>query len=327
MYERLRIQHTAATGPVQILAARWGLGLKRLNDDIWSPAIEVPSGETSSWSTPVVVGVESHDAWDTHRKRVCESLAPEGYLESMLAERLAALLWRLNRVGQMEQAAVLHGQRDAEAEVVRQRGAAQAVLAAEGRPAWPYPEHPAAVHRTAQLMQALLECLLVLPGLPDTAPVTADVAQTATRLVAEVAGVELASLPNGVVGVGSRRQGSPSSTVGDIRLMVQSIAGRAGQDADLLLTRAREDARLRAAAAADEEARVSRQVKTQGALRLVPDANAAERIVRYESHLAEQVAQTVRLLLDLRAGRSTGESPPDYSPAAPAQRSATMQMA
>jgi hypothetical protein len=51
---------------------------------------------------PVVPGVEKKEDWENHRDGVLESLSPEGHLELVLAERVALLSWRLNRVTRYE---------------------------------------------------------------------------------------------------------------------------------------------------------------------------------------------------------------------------------
>jgi hypothetical protein len=53
---------------------------------------------------PVIPGIESLNEWRVHREGVIASLAPVGALEMKLAERVALLLWRLNRVIAYEQA-------------------------------------------------------------------------------------------------------------------------------------------------------------------------------------------------------------------------------
>ena len=47
---------------------------------------------------PVIPGIENLEEWRVHREGVIASLAPVGSLETKLAERVALLLWRLNRV-------------------------------------------------------------------------------------------------------------------------------------------------------------------------------------------------------------------------------------
>lgn len=54
--------------------------------------------------TPVIPGMEREQDWLAHRDGISESLAPEGHLERVLAERIALLLWRLQRVTRLENA-------------------------------------------------------------------------------------------------------------------------------------------------------------------------------------------------------------------------------
>jgi hypothetical protein len=54
-----------------------------------------------SWR-PVLPGVEKEEDWREHLARTLESLAPAGHMETVLAERLALLLWRLDRVARFE---------------------------------------------------------------------------------------------------------------------------------------------------------------------------------------------------------------------------------
>ncbi len=52
-------------------------------------------------ASPVVPG-ESAEVWEQFREAVVEDLAPIGFLESELAERVALLSWRMRRVAQYE---------------------------------------------------------------------------------------------------------------------------------------------------------------------------------------------------------------------------------
>jgi hypothetical protein len=49
-----------------------------------------------------IPGLEHQRDWDAHRAQTVLHLAPVGYLETMLAERAASLLWRLGRVARYE---------------------------------------------------------------------------------------------------------------------------------------------------------------------------------------------------------------------------------
>ena len=51
---------------------------------------------------PVLHGMESESEWRAHHEGIVISIAPEGQLEQALADRVALLLWRLNRVTRYE---------------------------------------------------------------------------------------------------------------------------------------------------------------------------------------------------------------------------------
>src|SRR5215204_5569852 len=51
---------------------------------------------------PVVPGIETQEDWERHLAGTLESLSPEGHLETVLAERVALLSWRLHRVVRYE---------------------------------------------------------------------------------------------------------------------------------------------------------------------------------------------------------------------------------
>ncbi len=64
-------------------------------------------------AAPVLPG-ENADEWEAHRGGTVASLAPLGLLEVNLAERIALLLWRLQRLARYEAETVAAGMEDAE---------------------------------------------------------------------------------------------------------------------------------------------------------------------------------------------------------------------
>src|ERR687898_2958946 len=70
---------------------------------------------------PVVPGVEKKEEWEKHRDGILESLQPEGHLELVLAERVALLSWRLNRVIRYETESIALSQEKAEDDLARER--------------------------------------------------------------------------------------------------------------------------------------------------------------------------------------------------------------
>src|SRR3712207_4013062 len=71
---------------------------------------------------PVVPGVEKQEDWEKHRDGVLDSLQPEGHLELVLAERVALLSWRLNRVIRYETQSIALYQETAQEDLTKQRG-------------------------------------------------------------------------------------------------------------------------------------------------------------------------------------------------------------
>ncbi len=60
--------------------------------------------------TPVIPVLESEDEWQAHRAALLASLAPEGHLEDTLAERVALVFWRLQRLARYEREAIANAQ-------------------------------------------------------------------------------------------------------------------------------------------------------------------------------------------------------------------------
>ena len=63
---------------------------------------------------PVLRGMEVSEDWDTHLRGVRSSLNPVGYIEEVLVDRIALLLWRMGRVARFELEALVTGIETAE---------------------------------------------------------------------------------------------------------------------------------------------------------------------------------------------------------------------
>src|SRR5262249_51882622 len=57
--------------------------------------------------SPVIPGMENPEDWEAHRAAMLASLAPTGYLETLLAGRVALAAWRLRRITRYEVACVV----------------------------------------------------------------------------------------------------------------------------------------------------------------------------------------------------------------------------
>jgi hypothetical protein len=70
-----------------------------------------------SWK-PIIPSLDKPEDWEAHLEAAMESLAPVGYVETVLAERVALLMWRLGRVTRYEREVIAIRQENAEAEVL-----------------------------------------------------------------------------------------------------------------------------------------------------------------------------------------------------------------
>jgi hypothetical protein len=70
---------------------------------------------------PVVPGMERAEDWELHLAGTLESLSPEGHLETVLAERVALLSWRLHRVIRYETESIALYQERVEDDLARER--------------------------------------------------------------------------------------------------------------------------------------------------------------------------------------------------------------
>lgn len=73
------------------------------------------------FAAPVLPGVEKLETWDAHLGGVLDSLAPQGYLEERLVERVALLLWRLGRVARYETETTATALENAERDLLREK--------------------------------------------------------------------------------------------------------------------------------------------------------------------------------------------------------------
>src|ERR671916_897848 len=112
---------------------------------------------------PVIPGLEKAEDWEEHREGVLESLAPEGHLELVLAERVALLSWRLHRVTRFETESIALYQERIEEDLARERRFGSHVLGADN------PEEVRWKLKDAQRTHRILK---KFPGLPDDKPLS-----------------------------------------------------------------------------------------------------------------------------------------------------------
>ncbi len=125
---------------------------------------------------PVVPGIEKVEDWKKHGAGVLESLKPEGHLETVLAERVALLSWRLHRVTRYETESIALYQEKAEDDLAQERSFESYVLG---------PNHPKNVRSELDHARANYRLFKRFPKLPDDKKISALDADTILWDVAE----------------------------------------------------------------------------------------------------------------------------------------------
>jgi hypothetical protein len=254
--------------------------------------------------TPIVSEFESAKEWAIHHGGMRESLEPVGYLEEALVQRLAAILWRLQRVGRFERELIAVQHRE-----VAERLAAQEAEPARGRSLSAAPASGHVDAAQVPRLRSALGLLERLPELADDVPLTGEEVSAVLFDVAKRFDVNLASLP--VAGLPHSRAWGASTdwTAGRLRAVLAAIARREQQPVETLLEEERFGLAWWIGQAAPEVA--SRELREQRmrAESLLPADGALHKLVRYESQLNRQFFQALHELEALQSRRAGDQAP------------------
>lgn len=252
-----------------------------------------------SLAVPVL---ENPADWTAHHDQVVRDLSPVGYLETLLAERAAALLWRLGRVVRYESEMV-----------------SLSIIERETKPD-SYGEKTLVILREElSTQEGTLQTLQRVRNLKASAKVSAEDASLVLDEACGAFGVD--PHPEGEPSAVTDPPGFPSDlaweewdgwTRGAVDLVLHSIRSAADEylhevdpwewvkwKVSERLVRAKTDHDTRAAAV-DEERRE----------RLIPDETTLNKVSRYEAHLERSFFRTLHELQRLQAARSGMVLPP-----------------
>lgn len=234
---------------------------------------------------PVIPGVEDPQRWEEHLAAVIADRAPQGSVETLLAERIASLTWRLRRAARYEREVIAVGGERVDADLARKQrwaGAPASVAEAEQQ------------REDARRAVAILESLLKTP--PDTPLAAADVGAILAALADEadedadafIAGLEPAT-----------------------RLVatLKALAAREGDDFPELLVDTIAHASAIAAGRELEVARIHDELDRMRRERLLPDAPTLDRLVRYETALNRMLYQALNQLEAMQQRRAGAPTP------------------
>ena len=259
---------------------------------------------------PVVPGIEKAEDWEAHGEGVLESLKPEGHLETVLAERVALLSWRLHRVTRYETESIALYQEKAEDDLADRRRFGSHVLGSE---------HPKDVRANLKAAQATHRLFKRLPKLEADKRLSGSDADTILWTVLEythrVAEGEVApedlweeisvpSVPEGV-----DWEDYEGWTAGVVRAGIEAVANATDEDPEELLEATTDGARRDVTSKERAAERVRQDLQKMSRERLLPDEKTLEKVARYEAHLSRGLYKALHELEALQTRRLGGSAP------------------
>ena len=256
---------------------------------------------------PVVPGVEKAEDWEEHRDGVLESLLPEGHLETVLAERVALLSWRLNRVVRYETESIALYQEKVEDDLARERRFESG------------PDHPEAVRSDVKSAEQELRLLKRFAKMADDKPLSAldadsliwaamecadKVAEGEVDPEALLKGLFVSGLPDS-----DSWEGYEGWTAGLVRAVIEKVAKATDEESEELLEAAFRGARWKADRTRLEAEKVERHLQNMSRERLLPDEKTLEKVARYETHLSRGLYKALHELEALQLRRQGGAAP------------------
>ena len=257
---------------------------------------------------PVVPGVEKAEEWEEYRDGILESLQPEGHLELVLAERVALLSWRLNRVTRFETLTIALSQEKMEDDLAEKRRFGSSYLLG--------PSHPEDVRGTLQDALRAQRLIKRFPKLPDdkglSGPDAASILDLVWGQVDEEVEAEEVQFPGAIpewAGPDEYMAEWDGWTVSLVRECISAIASAAKEDQEELVEAATERARLEIISAKAAAERVEQDLARMSRERLLPDEKTLEKVARYEAHLSRLFHKALHELEALQVRRSGGAAP------------------
>jgi len=260
---------------------------------------------------PVVPGIETEEDWERHLVGTLESLSPDGHLETVLAERVALLSWRLHRTTRYETESIALYQEKAEDDLARDRRFESHVLG---------PDHPENVRSDLEHARANYRLFKRFHKMPDGKGISAldadtilwDVAEHTDRVAegeeAPEDLLERVSVP-GVPDGAEAREDCDSWTAGAVRAGIDAIARETDEDPAELLEVATAEAKRAIIGKEQAAEQVAHDLARLSRERILPDVKTLEKVSRYEAHLSRLLYKAMHELEALQARRSGSAAP------------------
>jgi hypothetical protein len=256
---------------------------------------------------PVVPGMERAEDWELHLAGTLESLSPEGHLETVLAERVALLSWRLHRVVRYETESIALFQEKAEDDLADRRRFESG------------PDHPDVVRGNAKSAREEHRLLKRFAKMEDDKPLSALDADSVIWYAMDCAdkiaegevdpeelleSVSVPGLPDS-----DSWEGYEGWTAGLVLAVIETVARAIDEEPEELLEAATRSARFKVERTKREAEKVERDLRNMARERLLPDEKTLEKVARYEAHLSRGLYKALHELEALQVRRTGGAAP------------------
>ena len=239
-------------------------------------------------SRALVIPGESAEEWEAHLEGIVASLEPVGAVETMLAERVASLSWRIRRAERHECASIEVGLERVEHDyALKQHRLGEVVSLAEAE----------LLVEDARRLLDIIENLQALP--PETQLAEADVTAILDEL-ADYAEEDADSYLAGIAGV----QDEGDWTVGRLMAVFKALAARDEEDFGAVLIAAVRRAHLVVDGHQLALARIGAELDRMRHERLFPDSATLENIIRHETSLNRMLYQALGQLEAMQSRRA-----------------------
>jgi len=259
---------------------------------------------------PVLPGVERAEDWDAHRDATIASLAPSGYLETILADRVASLFWRLGRVTRYETenaASSLETAEAALAESSRFDVGSNLLLGTT----------PTQIQETVEIRMETVRAFVTLREYEPDDTFPPERAEAVLEVVASRADVELEDLSFPFLPAEADDLGWGTWTGWTKKLVLEAVAVVAAASKREVVRNPEDLWRASGAIAQGEletallalreaEGKLERRVRSK----LLLPADGLDKVARYETHLERSLYKALHELQRLQAARNgTGGAP------------------
>lgn len=259
--------------------------------------------------------LESSEEWNRHRDHVLRDLSPVGYLESLMAERIASTLWRLGRVVRYETLSISSSMETAPEDRKRMESPGNG---------WNMSKEPLDLEKEKESLswfEAIVSILEALPKAKDGEKVNPGTAWGLVELASDESGVDLLGEEDEegmrlyLIDLSEMPDKSPVDewpgwTMGYLRTVLSRVAELAKMEYEDLYSMTLESTRNMRDSSRDTVNKEEEALERLRRARLIPNEGTLGKISRYETTLERSLYKTLHELQRLQAKRAGGPLPP-----------------